>query len=37
MRAALRSLPVLTGDAPVFDPHQSPDERLSMPQGGTSR
>jgi pyridoxamine 5'-phosphate oxidase len=30
MRAALRSLPVLTGDAPAFDPQQSPDDPMSM-------
>jgi pyridoxine/pyridoxamine 5'-phosphate oxidase len=30
MRAALRSLPVLTGEAPAFDPHQSPAEPMSM-------
>jgi len=30
MRAMLRSLPVLTGDAPAFDPHQSPDDPMSM-------
>ncbi|MDT5045761.1 MAG: pyridoxamine 5-phosphate oxidase [Mycobacterium sp.] len=30
MRAALRSLPVLTGVAPVFDPHQSPDDPMAM-------
>jgi pyridoxamine 5'-phosphate oxidase len=30
MRTALRSLPVLTGAAPAFDPHQSPDDPMSM-------
>jgi pyridoxamine 5'-phosphate oxidase len=30
MRATLRSLPVLTGQAPVFDPHHSPDDPMSM-------
>jgi pyridoxamine 5'-phosphate oxidase len=30
LRAALRSLPVLTGDAPTFDPRQSPDDPMSM-------
>ncbi|HEX7827285.1 MAG TPA: pyridoxal 5'-phosphate synthase [Mycobacterium sp.] len=30
MRAVLRSLPVLTGDAPAFDPHQSPDDPVAI-------
>jgi pyridoxamine 5'-phosphate oxidase len=30
LRAALRPLPVLTGDAPVFDPDQSPADPVSL-------
>jgi pyridoxamine 5'-phosphate oxidase len=30
MRAALRSLPVLTGDMPEFDPRESPDDPMTL-------